>query len=103
MELNISIQLDTEVRRSGSTFVARAPGLDLASQGDTEEKALENLGEAVQLFFESCIERGTLEAALKELGFAPTDRLPSARKDPSPTVTIPFMLEASRRAEAVSH
>ena len=39
------------------------------TQGPTRKGSLESLREAVELWFESCIERGVLDAALKEVGF----------------------------------
>ena len=39
--------------REGDWFVAQCLGLDIASQGETEEEAIANLKEALQLHFES--------------------------------------------------
>lgn len=52
-------------------WIAHCPALDVASQGRTPEEARMNLREAIDLFIESCKERGTLFDALRELGFAP--------------------------------
>ena len=41
------------IEREGDGYVALCPELDVASQGDTIEKARENLQEAVGLFFET--------------------------------------------------
>ena len=40
------------------------------TQAGTMKKAQESLREAVELWFESCIERNALDEALKELGFS---------------------------------
>ena len=40
------------VWREGSWFVSQCLGVDVASQGETEEKALANLQEALELYFE---------------------------------------------------
>ena len=40
------------VEREGDGYVALCPELDIASQGESVEKALENLKEAVELFLE---------------------------------------------------
>jgi len=45
--------------------------LDVASQGETEEEARKNIAEALFMFLQSCIERGTLDAVLKKCGFRP--------------------------------
>ena len=49
------------------------------SQARTRKRALESLREAVELWFESCIDRGVLDAALTEVGFAkipPREEIP---------------------------
>jgi predicted RNase H-like HicB family nuclease len=40
------------IQREGEGYVALCPGLDIASQADTIESALQNLYEALELFFE---------------------------------------------------
>ena len=40
------------LEKEGKEFVALCPELDVASQGETVEKALANLREAVELFLE---------------------------------------------------
>ena len=59
-----------EADDGGAHYVSVCPPLDVLSQGDSEEAALANLAEALQLFIESCFERGTLEEVLKDCGFA---------------------------------
>ena len=44
----------------GSEWLAIAPELNIATQGENFEKAQANLQEALSLFFESCLRRGTL-------------------------------------------
>ena len=41
------------IEKKGSAYVALCPELDIASQGDSLEKARSNLQEAVELFFET--------------------------------------------------
>jgi len=41
------------IEREGDGYVALCPELDVASQGDTVEKARANLTEALELFFET--------------------------------------------------
>ncbi len=41
------------IEREGNQYVALCPELDIASQGDTVEKASLNLKEALELFFET--------------------------------------------------
>ena len=41
------------VWREGKWYVSRCLELDVASQGETEEEALANLKEAIELYYES--------------------------------------------------
>ena len=43
----------------------------VASQGRTADDAKRCLQEAIELWFESCVERGTLDQALREANFRP--------------------------------
>ncbi|MFH0821297.1 MAG: type II toxin-antitoxin system HicB family antitoxin [Pseudomonadota bacterium] len=45
-------QFTAIIEREGEGCVALCPELDIASQGDTVEKARDNIREAVELFFE---------------------------------------------------
>ncbi len=52
-------QLTAVIEREGDGYVSSCPELDVASQGNTIEKARANLIEAVQLFFETASPRET--------------------------------------------
>lgn len=49
--------------------MARCPSLDIASQAETQDEALRSLQEAVEGWFEVCLEQGILREALGECGF----------------------------------
>jgi predicted RNase H-like HicB family nuclease len=66
-------------RREGGWFFAHCPPLDITTQGRTLAEAKQNLQEAAGLFIISCIERGTLDAALRELGFVKVEAQLQAR------------------------
>ena len=70
--IEFAVTFDAELAADAETggYVAYSPSFDVMSQGDTVEEARAHLVEAVHLFLESCYERGTLDQALKELGFA---------------------------------
>jgi len=51
------------VEREGDIYVALCPELDVASQGETMEKATANLKEAVELFLE-CADREEVKQRL---------------------------------------
>ncbi len=95
--VQVEFELYGVVKRKGKWYIASCPPLDLTTQGRDEIEAKKNLQEAAELFIVSCIERGTLDQALKELGFVhlkgqgaslPPDAFPM-------TVPIPFGLEKS--------
>ena len=46
-------QLTAIIEREGDGYVSLCPELDIASQGETVEKARVNLKEAIELFFET--------------------------------------------------
>ena len=63
------VRLESKVRKEGSDWLTWCLPLDVMTQASTRKKALKALEEAVQLWFESCIERGVLNDALHEAGF----------------------------------
>ncbi len=57
------------VRKADNLYVASCRLLDVFSQGETLEQAKKNIAEALELFFTTCYEMGTIEAVLKKCGF----------------------------------
>jgi len=57
------------LRRDGGLWESVCEPLDLVTSGATQEEAIRNTGTAINMWFESCLRRGTLEAALTELGW----------------------------------
>ena len=51
-------------------FIASCPPLEVMTQGRTEEEARANLVETCELYIETCLEEGTLDKAIRELGWA---------------------------------
>ena len=68
-QIQLSIQLEAVVHCVDQEWVAVCPPLDVASQGESQEAALAALTEAVEAWFESCLERNVLDQALIECGF----------------------------------
>ncbi|MCB4359214.1 type II toxin-antitoxin system HicB family antitoxin [Quatrionicoccus australiensis] len=52
MNQPVPYKIKYEVYPEDGIFVARCLDIDVASDGDTEEEALANLREAIELFFE---------------------------------------------------
>ncbi len=92
-KMHVEFTVPAEVRQEGAYFVAGCPPLDVFSQGESEESALVNLAEALQLFVESCYERGTLEEVLKDCGFKPAGNNSSV-KESGRMVRVPLPLVA---------
>lgn len=46
-------QFPASVWREGDWYIAQCLELDIASQGETEEEAISNLKEALELYFET--------------------------------------------------
>jgi len=69
----LEVALEAFLRRDApDRWVSLCPQIGVASQGATRAGAKAALQEAVELWFESCIERGVLEQALREANFRPS-------------------------------
>ena len=78
--IKLEVNLGAYVRRETSRrWVATCPQIGVVTQAATSDEAKACLQEAVELWFESCIERGVLDQALREANFRPS--LPSAASD----------------------
>lgn len=59
----------------------------VATQGTTADDAQRCLQEAVELWFESCVERGVLDQALREANFRPAAANAPVRRRPATAKT----------------
>lgn len=101
VQIGIEFRIPAKIRKRGQWYVSSCPSLDVHSQGHTKEEARRNLVDALVFFLESCFERGTLDAVLREAGFvsgvAPTAaRGRVAKPEESVTVPLPFMIRHRR-------
>ena len=69
----LEIKIPVQIIKEDGVFVAYTPALELCTQGDTYEEAEQMLGEMIQIFFEECIERGTIEQVLTDCGWKKVD------------------------------
>ncbi len=74
MKILCSVVLGT--RKDGKHWISVCPCLEICSMGDSRANALAAVEKAVELWIESCVRRGTLREALRQLGFSAMDRLP---------------------------
>lgn len=77
----VRIQLALETHLDGRTWVARCAALDLTTQAPTKSDALRGIREAIELWFETCIDRNVLDQALQESGFIRGNRRESIPED----------------------
>lgn len=107
--VKFEFSLPAEVKKEGKLYIARCPLVDVYSQGTSKKEALANLIEAIQLFAESCFERGTLDEVLQACGFEFMPDLRNVRKPAkaaskrthADSIRVPLSLMIARRhAEA---
>jgi predicted RNase H-like HicB family nuclease len=101
MNVGIEFRLPARIRKKGKWYVSSCPSLDVHSQGHTKEEARRNLVDALVFFLESCFERGTLEAVLREAGFASAAapaavKARASKREESVTVPLPFTVRQRR-------
>jgi predicted RNase H-like HicB family nuclease len=71
--ITLDVHLQAFVRRdTPRRWIATCPMVGVVTQGKTDDDARRCLQEAVELWFESCVERGVLDQALREANFRPT-------------------------------
>ena len=63
------IKLRVSIFKEGKTFVAYTPALDLSTCGKTYAEVERRFSEAVELFFEELLKKGTLSNVLSDLGW----------------------------------
>lgn len=96
----LSFKLPYVLSPEGDWIVASCPSLDVHSQGRSEAEAVAQLREAVQLFLETCLETGTLDTVLAELGFhLAADSLVPAEEEGAGTIDVPLHLLKAVDAE----
>ncbi len=92
------ITLPLKIKKEEGLYISCVPVLDIYSQGVTKAEAKNNITEAVKLFFISCLERGTLDVALKECGLHVTKkRVAVPTNHDFIKVPIPFNVTGSCR------
>lgn len=65
----LTVKIMVDKRSKDAPFIAYTPELDITSCGPNEEKARENLHEAVEIVLEETERKGKLTELLEDLGF----------------------------------
>jgi hypothetical protein len=85
-QVSYEVTIPVAVFRDGDAIVAYTPALNVGSCGRTQSQALNRLKDAVNCFFAELVEMGTLDKALKELGWkaSSANRLTAPRTSEQP-------------------
>ena len=86
------------LKKVGEWYIAHCPPLDITTQGRTAAEARQNLTEASELFLISCVERGALDQALRELGFVKIQKMTRRLPDNAFRMTIPLPLRFQKNS-----
>ena len=65
----LQFKLPVLIFKEDKYFIAYSPVLDLSTSGKSYEEAKRRFNEVVKIFFQELIRKGTLEEALKNLGW----------------------------------
>lgn len=65
----IEIEVEVLLVKEGDYWVSYAPSLKLSSYGDSKEEAKKGFSEALGIFIEDTVRKGTLERLLIEYGW----------------------------------
>lgn len=65
----LKVKLPVSVFKEGRHFITYTTALDLSTSGKTYAEVKRRFDEAVKIFFEEIIEKGTFEEILQELGW----------------------------------
>lgn len=68
-KLNFEFKLPVSILMEGEKYVAYTPALDLSTSGKNYEEVKKRFKEAVNIFMEELINKGTLEDVLLDLGW----------------------------------
>jgi predicted RNase H-like HicB family nuclease len=93
-----TISFPIDVKKENRYHLASCPVLDVWAYGKTQQGAVNNLKETLQVFLAYCFEHGTLEMVLKGCGFTTLKRAlcqNSTHPINEIDVPLPFVIDQS--------
>lgn len=94
-ETRVTCYLMARLEREEDLYVSRCVGLPVVTQGETETEAMANLVDAIGLFIEGCLAKGTFEQILRKYHWTPSSRPPQDL--PEGAFALPFILPAAAK------
>jgi predicted RNase H-like HicB family nuclease len=101
-QVEITVKLPFSVKKKEKYYVSCCPVLDVYSQGETQEKAVKNLVEALRVFITSCFERGTLDEVLKACGFKADKKAPRSSRRRN-VIDVPVTFNVKNHCSTACH
>ena len=103
--ISIMANLEGRLFMEDGKWISYCSSLELATCGDTKEEAIKNTEEAIRLFFDACVKKGTLEKALKELGWKVEDKIVLKAINQPEKITPPpaFMIDSIKNDNWFGH
>ncbi len=96
--VTLTLSFPIDVKKEKRYYLASCPLLDVWTYSETQQGAVHNLKETLQLFLSYCFEHGTLEIVLKGCGFTTLKRaLCQNASHPMDEITVPlpFVIDQS--------
>ena len=97
-QIQILFRVSVHAKPDDVGYVSHCPELDVFSQGKTEESAIGNLHEALELFIGTCYENGTLLDVLRESGYEISKKRTQNKNEHM--IEIPFSLVSQGQTHA---
>jgi hypothetical protein len=94
--VTFSISFPIEVKKEVRYYLASCPTLDVWACGESQQIAIENLKDNLQIFLTYCFNHGTLELVLKGCGFTSLKKKicqGSERRLNEIDVPLPFVID----------
>ena len=89
----INFRLPYTIKKKRDYYVIHCPLIDVTTQGETQEKAVKNLKEAISLFLISCLERETLDKVMAMCGAHVVKKTLSKVPEGKKFINIPFPIK----------